>query len=1346
MKKLLSRWIAAIMVSVMVISSGVTGTVQAEENHVETTEEKLQTDTEKNNSEIEGDLSVGDDATSQKEDDSMTEENSVTESEVIKEGAVNEENVGKNPESTEVSEETEPEESEEIEMALNYLYINEAEQQEGEQQSIVLSWGNENTQVNNISLTLENENGEQTILEATKKSDELYLYEHIFSQGVYHVSNVHVATDESEKDFTAEELEIDAYFGVGKTPNESAKSSYIEMESVEEGEDSANTAASVETSVVSIGENGEETAEASIGAAMEAQGVTARSGKARSARAKNVVVVLDPGHDSKHAGASGNSVHEEVATLKIAKYCKEELEQYGGITVYMTRESAACPFPNSKDNIDDIKQRTAWAKTKGADVFVSFHLNSNNSSSPNGAEVYYPKTSSGGAALAQKIQGELVALGLKNRGTKANETLAVINSSMRNGFPGVLIEHAFVSNSSDANNYLNSDAKLKKLGVADAKGIASYFGLSKAGIRLDAEFHKMLSGEIYQFLATPYGMSGIPKATSNNTKVATVKLKNAADSRGVLFEVQGIDPGKATISVELGGCTASIQIEVSNEFELDETDITIEESNVYQFLALIQNKNDGEPKIYSTDANIASVKLKSDKDSRGYLYEIKAENPGETTIVVEYKGVIRTVNVTVKKLITRLSLDTESYQGTAGMKYQFLVFTNNKKEMPKVTVEDESVTKVELKDANDPRGIKYEIQGLKAGDTRIKVELDDKIVYLPVKYIKPEYKLDTSGEILEKGKIFQFLALINNKEGVSPLVSSSNPKVASVKLINEKDSRGYMYQVDAIGTGTATITTDYYGTKKSFVVNVIKPDIKLSLDTTSYSGTAGEVYQFLIYTNDREAIEEVKSSNPEVTEVKLKDEDDPRGIKYEIQGLKAGNSTISVTAGGKTVSFVATYKAVDYALDTTTWQMNEGEIYQFLALIKNKTNKEAPKVSTSNSKVASVKLINEKDSRGYMYQVDAIGTGTATITTDYYGTKKSFVVNVIKPGIKLSLDTTSYSGTAGEVYQFLIYTNDREAIEEVKSSNPEVTEVKLKDADDPRGIKYEIQGLKAGNSTISVTAGGKTVSFVATYKAVDYALDTTTWQMNEGEVYQFLALIKDKTNKESPKVWSSDESKAKVYVKNLNDSRGYLYEVKALEKGYVTIYTEFYGTRKSFIIKIGSLYEISGQTLFSAMDLQKFYLSKLPIGITYPEFYKNSDAPTLSDFCRIYYEEAVAENIKPEVAFCQAMLETNWLRYTGDVKIDQYNFAGIGATGGGNPGNKFTSVREGIRAQIQHLKCFANNEALVNPCVDPRWGNWLRGKAPYVEWLGKQENPFGTGWATGKGYGYNIVNMIYSIK
>ncbi len=63
--------------------------------------------------------------------------------------------MGENPKSIVVSEETESEVPEEIEMALNYLYINEAEQQGGDQQSIVLSWETKILAVNNISLTLE---------------------------------------------------------------------------------------------------------------------------------------------------------------------------------------------------------------------------------------------------------------------------------------------------------------------------------------------------------------------------------------------------------------------------------------------------------------------------------------------------------------------------------------------------------------------------------------------------------------------------------------------------------------------------------------------------------------------------------------------------------------------------------------------------------------------------------------------------------------------------------------------------------------------------------------------------------------------------------------------------------------------------------------------------------------------------------------------------------------------------------------------------------------------------------------------------------------------------------------
>ena len=106
------------------------------------------------------------------------------------------------------------------------------------------------------------------------------------------------------------------------------------------------------------------------------------------------------------------------------------------------------------------------------------------------------------------------------------------------------------------------------------------------------------------------------------------------------------------------------------------------------------------------------------------------------------------------------------------------------------------------------------------------------------------------------------------------------------------------------------------------------------------------------------------------------------------------------------------------------------------------------------------------------------------------------------------------------------------------------------------------------------------------------------------------------------------------------------------------------------------------------------------------------------------------------------MLETGWLQFGGIVKIEQFNFAGIGATGNNNSGSKFSSIRIGIRAQIQHLKAYANNEKLENACVDPRFNYVKRGSAPYVEWLGQKENPNGYGWATGKDYGYKILKII----
>ena len=136
----------------------------------------------------------------------------------------------------------------------------------------------------------------------------------------------------------------------------------------------------------------------------------------------------------------------------------------------------------------------------------------------------------------------------------------------------------------------------------------------------------------------------------------------------------------------------------------------------------------------------------------------------------------------------------------------------------------------------------------------------------------------------------------------------------------------------------------------------------------------------------------------------------------------------------------------------------------------------------------------------------------------------------------------------------------------------------------------------------------------------------------------------------------------------------------------------------------------------------------------------------IETFAQMYYEEATAEGVRPEVAFAQAMKETGWLQYGGDMQITQYNFAGIGTTGGGVPGNSYPDVRTGIRAQIQHLKAYATDEALAGECVDDRYSYVTKGSAPYVEWLGQKENPEGYGWATGERYGYDIVEMIHAMR
>ena len=169
-------------------------------------------------------------------------------------------------------------------------------------------------------------------------------------------------------------------------------------------------------------------------------------------------------------------------------------------------------------------------------------------------------------------------------------------------------------------------------------------------------------------------------------------------------------------------------------------------------------------------------------------------------------------------------------------------------------------------------------------------------------------------------------------------------------------------------------------------------------------------------------------------------------------------------------------------------------------------------------------------------------------------------------------------------------------------------------------------------------------------------------------------------------------------------------------------------------------YPIMGTSPVTADQLVSYFKSA---GVSYPsEELGEGGADSIETFATMYCEEAAAEGVRPEVAFVQTMKETGWLQFGGDVSVEQFNFAGLGTTGGGVPGNAYPDVRTGIRAQIQHLKAYASTEPLNQACVDERYEYVLKGCAPYVEWLGQKENPAGTGWATAEKYGYSIVDMI----
>ena len=913
-------------------------------------------------------------------------------------------------EETEVAE-TDAANTVKAENRLNYILVESPYLESPNTQNIVVSWGDGTEQISNMRITVQKEDGSTEEWTCSNQSGYLYVFSKEYvdesEQSTYKVTDIRFEENQQEQCFLLTDLNVEAEFGVNKA--------YDGIEELQplDPEDA------VETSIVTIDENGETEAQDNIASALTAvsEEMGAVAGIRSAEKAGEIVVALDPGHDNRHGGTSGSGLTEQELTLKIAKYAKAELETYNGVKVYMTRTTAACPYPKTGTSGACIEKRVQAAAEAGAKIYVSLHLNSG-AASANGAEIiipnssWKPQLSTQGKELAEKILNELTAVGLNKRPTPIYSKDTTVNEKYPDGsisdyysvqicakeagIPGIIVEHAFLSNANDVNKFLKTEAGLKKLGVADATGIAKYLGLSKG--------QWVQVGDKWKYLTN----------------------------------------GKYVVNQWMN---------ISGE--------------TYYF------------------------------DGNGYR--------------------------------------VTGWQTIAGKKYYF------------------------MSDGHMHTG------WLSFGSRYY--------------YMMPDGHMHTGW--LSFGSTYYYL----NSEGI---------RVTGWQTI---DGQRYYFMPDGTrySNGWLSFGSTYY---------YMMPDGHMHTGWLSF----GSTYYYL----NSEGIRVTGWHTIEGKEYYF----DQNGVRKD-NIKKSGWQTIN----GKKYYFD---KNGEYV---TGWQTIAGKKYYFMS---------DGHMHTGWLSFGSRYYYMMPD--GYMH------TGWLSFGSTYYYMNDE------------GLRVTGWQTIAGKKYYFM-----------------------------PDGTRYSNGWLSFGSTYYYMMPDGHMhtgwLSFGSTYYYLNSnGVRVTGWQTIDGEEYYF-------------------------------DKNG------VRQEGYL----------------------IEGTSAVTANSLAMYFKRKNGV---YPIFYKNSDAPTIEKFCQIYVEEAKAEGIKVEVAFMQAMVETGWLKFGGAVQISQYNFAGIGALDGGAQGATFKTVREGVRAQIQHLKAYANEKPLNNTQVDPRFHLVKRGSAKYVEWLGQKENPNGYGWATAEDYGYKILRLI----
>ena len=1076
---------------------------------------------------------------------------------------------------------------------LNYLYLENKFIETPGEQNVLVGFGDEETVITGGTLELKNYDTEEILTYSSEDAlDNAILFNMAFSseeKGIYEVTGVTVRTEDGKETRVplSDTGMAKVYFGVDEEFSESEEeidlldASSIEMqivsfdESISEVETESITAAvenaldEAKEAVIEEQVSRPQTYSAAVPMAANAVAPISAGGK--------LVVVLDPGHDATHAGASANGLREEELTLKIAQYCKAELEQYNGVAVYMTRTSASCPHPGTTSTVDNY-DRVEYAKSVGADIYVSIHLNSAGASAK-GSEVYYPNPSynsnigTKGANLATQILRQLKALGLADRGIKIRNSednslypdgsladyYGVIKNSKLAGFPGVIIEHAFVTNAEDA-AFLKNEANLKNIGVADATGIANYLGLSKIKITSSAPVIQNVNNGAGTFEVSVSGVS--PVASVSNVRV------------GVWSAANGQDDLKWYNMTNTGNGTYKLTIDIKN----------------HNYETGLYNAH-----VYATDIQGGSHFL-----------------GGPSCVIDKVTAKIDKLSATVSADEKNVTITATSSTGLSNLRFAVWSAVNG---------QDDLIWYTAKNSGNGTWSVTVPVSAHK-GSSGV-------------------YNVHAYG-----GNIYASNSLLGN---VTFNIAGPTKGTVSAKNVNE---------------GAGTFTAEVRGASSASGISEVRIAVWSKSDQSNikwYTAAKQSDGSYAVNVNLANHGYEYGKYNIHAY-VK-----DGNGIQI----LTAGSVTISqpkavVTAAGNgnqtqyalrasNVGYAGGVKEVRFAV----WSVANGQ--DDIVWYKGQNNGSG--VWSANAVIANHKTAGTYNV--HMYIVDAKG-GL------HLGGSTTFSVNANTASSVSLANVRESDGT------FTVQINGVSAVSGISN-----VRVAVWCAANQRDIVwYSATDLKNGNYQVGV--------------------DVRNHQSNTG-TYQI-----------------------HVYVTGKNG-----------------VNTLVGSTTCRMLNVTNILHPIMGSTSVTVDQLVAYYNSS---GATYPSYYAGTEAPTLRQFCQIYINECNAEGVKAEVAFVQAMKETNFLRYGGDVNISQFNFAGIGATGGGVPGNSFSSVTVGIRAQVQHLKAYASNDPLNQGCVDPRFQYVTRNTAPYCEWLGINENPYKAGWATAVRYGYDIVDRLTKLK